>query len=167
MQRSGFLTLSLVAVVLACGTSVPEGWKELVPTEGLSKALELEPMALPGEGSADSLLAFYSREKVDASTLRQAFRDKIEAAGYTRIFECPEAPSDAGKDAPSDGYGKGPKGYVEVSIVPLTDEDWDVRVTKTDKLISIELPERADCKWLPEAADYCVGGMPSSSCETK
>jgi hypothetical protein len=134
---------------------VPDAWKDLVPTEGLSKALESNPA-----GGGEGLMLFYDRSKTDGTKLREGFRERVLAGGHQHLFECPDEPSKHGKDAPSDGYAK-TGSYIEVSVVPLTEESYDVRVTKTDGLQSLMLPERSDCVWGPAAADYCEGGAPA------
>lgn len=148
------LSAVLCLLPLACGPSVPDAWKDLVPTEGLSTVVESNPA-----GGGEGLMLFYERSKTDGTKLRAGFGERVTAGGYAHLFECPDEPTEHGKDAPSDGYSK-PGGYIEVSVVPLTAESYDVRVTKTDALQSLQLPARSDCVWGPAAADYCEGGTP-------
>ena len=50
--------------------------------------------------------------------------------------------------------------YLDFSILPLA-TSWDARLLRSDKLRSVALPENRKCKWLPAAAKYCGGSVPT------
>ncbi len=140
--------------LLACGPEIPDAWKDLVPeTKGLDSAIE----AAASPGMPDELMLFYARAKTDPKTLASDYAAKIEAAGYTKVMACES------DEVPSGGFMKAPKSFVEFSVAPLGEETWDVRLRKTDELLTIGLPEKDGCAWLPEADKFCTS-KPTDSC---
>ncbi len=138
---------------MACKKKVPEQWEPLVPTKGLTKALDLK--GDPGLGTVPGAMLWYDQSMVSAQEIRADFQARAKQEGYEQISECPDMP-----DKPGDGYVKAPKTYLGFSILPLA-TSWDARLQRSDQLRSITLPDNRNCSWLPAAAKYCGGSVPT------
>ncbi len=151
---NAFVGLAVLgAALLACKKKVPPHWEPLVPTKGLTKVIELE--GDPALGSPPAAVLWYERSEVTVQEIRTDFLGRARAQGYEQISECADKPNE-----PHDGFMKAPRTYLGFSLLHLP-ESWGVRIPRSANFESIPLPQDRKCNWLPAAAKYCGGNMPT------
>ena len=151
---NALVTLAVLgAALLACKKKVPPHWEPLVPTKGLTKVIDLE--GDPALGTVPGAMVWYEQSDVTVQEIRTDFLSRAKAQGYEQISECADKP-----DKPGDGFIKAPRTYLGFSLLPLA-KSWDVRLQRSSTLVSITLPQNRKCNWLPTAAKYCGGDVPS------